>query len=295
MHGLGDCQGRFFFPELPDDNRLQILAAGGEDRGREFRTDNEIGLLQDLDRSDHAQIDFTHARAIADLETGEGEQLRADRLFDVGLPHPDNPITAAGKGLLLPNDPLKDGHDRLEKHRLQFARRSREEKQMGRRTCRVQAGGDVETGRASIFVGQNLGATRHLGLAQDSVGQPDPTPEQTLRDRGLQFRIGHQFQTEQLGCDLSSDVVGRRPETAGDEDQVRPVEVLAEGIADGGTIGDRDLPLDAQAQRKNLARDEGEVRVEHVSEEDFGAGVDDDDSHWEEEENVQRPTLNVQR
>ena len=54
-----------------------------------------------LGRADHPQIDLPHARAIAQLEPGDGEQLRADRFFDIRLAHPDDAIVAIGDGFLL--------------------------------------------------------------------------------------------------------------------------------------------------------------------------------------------------
>ena len=54
--------------------------------------DDRVGLFDGLGRANHPQIDFPHARAIAQLKPGDGEQFRADRFFDIGFAHPDNPI-----------------------------------------------------------------------------------------------------------------------------------------------------------------------------------------------------------
>ena len=76
---------------------------------------------------------------------------RADRFFDVGFAHPDDPITATSNRFLLPNDLLKDWQDRLDKHWLQLTRRSREEKQMRRCQRGIQARRKIESGSAFHF------------------------------------------------------------------------------------------------------------------------------------------------
>ena len=79
--------------------------------------------------------------------------------------------------------------------------------------------------------------------------------------------------------DFARDVVRRRSETAGNENQIRPLDVLVQSIANRRPIGDRHLALDPQAERENLARDEAKVSVDYVAEQDFGAGVYDEDAH----------------
>jgi hypothetical protein len=52
------------------------------------------------------------------------------------------------------------------------------------------------------------------------------------------------------------------------------------------------LAIDTQSQGEDFAGDEIDVRVDDVTEEKLGAGVQDDDAHLNE--NVERPTPNVQ-
>src|SRR5438034_357918 len=40
---------------------------------------------------------------------------------------------------------------------------------------------------------------------------------------------------------------------------------------------------DAQAKLKNLPRDEAQVRIQHMTQQEFGTGVDDEDAHALEE------------
>src|SRR2546426_7940815 len=59
-------------------------------------------------------------------------------------------------------------------------------------------------------------------------------------------------------------------------------------------IGNRAPLLDAQTQRKNLARNERKMSVLNVAKQKLGAGVHQGDAHRDREANVERPTPNVQ-
>src|SRR5438067_2196396 len=72
------------------------------------------------------------------------------------------------------------------------------------------------------------------------------------------FSVEVHFNPEQFGHDIARDVVCRRPEAAGDEHDVRPRECFAQRVADCFAIRHRDLPLHAQAKRKEFLREKCE-------------------------------------
>ena len=74
--------------QLPNDHRLEILTRGGENGGRQFRPHDRVSPLERLRRTDQSQVDFAHSRAVAQLEPGDREQLRADRFLNMGFPIP---------------------------------------------------------------------------------------------------------------------------------------------------------------------------------------------------------------
>ena len=92
----------------------------------------------------------------------------------------------------------------------------------------------------------------------------------------------HEFEAEPFADDFARDVVGRRAEPAGDEDDFRARRGLGESLADHVAIGHRDLPGDAQAERKQRLGEKFEVGVEDIAEQQLGAGIDDFDAHGDE-------------
>src|SRR4051794_19638148 len=88
-----------------------------------------------------------------------------------------------------------------------------------------------------------------------------------------------QFQPEQLRGYFAGYVVGRRPETTGDENDVRLIQRFSDCMPDGLAVGHGELPIDAKSERENFPGNEGEMGIQHVTEENLGSGVDDDYAH----------------
>ena len=114
---------------------------------------------------------------------------------------------------------------------------------------------------------------------------------------GLQHGIGHKIQAKQLGRDLSRDIVRRRAETAGNENQVRPLEVLLSVHRESPAHRAPTIWRSTRKPSGKISRAmKREMSVDHVAEQNLGAGVDDDDAHCGRREqtfNVQRSTSNV--
>jgi hypothetical protein len=124
-------------------------------------------------------------------------------------------------------------------------------------------------------VGQDLRTARHFGLAADIVRHGQPAAGKTPPDRGDDGFVDLQWQTEQIGGRIASDVVRGRAESARGDDKVGTVECLAQRLADGRSIRDADLAADGDTQRGEFTGQPGEVFVLDQTEEEFGSGVDD--------------------
>ena len=132
-----------------------------------------------------------------------------------------------------------------------------------------------------MFVRQDPCAFRHIRLTRHPIRQSEAAARRPLLDSLQDRRIVLQFQPEEVGRDFTRNVVRRRPQTAGDEDDLRPVQRFRDGLANRLTIRDRDLTLDPQPERKDFPRDEVEMGVEHIADEKLRARVNDDDIHVE--------------
>jgi hypothetical protein len=65
-------------------------------------------------------------------------------------------------------------------------------------------------------------------------------------------------------------------------------------VSDYVGVGNRSPFLDSQTQRQNFARYKRKMRVLDVTEQKFGAGINENCSHEQQTLNVQRSTLNIQ-
>jgi hypothetical protein len=103
-----------------------------------------------------------------------------------------------------------------------------------------------------------------------------------------------QFQVEQISRDFTGDVIRGGTESAGDENYFGLGQRSLDRLADRVTVGNGDLALNPQAKRENFPSDEPQMRIQNVAEEQLGAGIDDDHTHWEKTSNAQRPTSNAE-
>src|SRR5947207_1430161 len=82
-----------------------------------------------------------------------------------------------------------------------------QDNEMGRSNLRIDIRLQVYSGRASIFVGENLCASRNLGLPADARSPFDSTRIKSFPKRRQKLRILTQFQSEYIGDHVTSDVV----------------------------------------------------------------------------------------
>ncbi len=141
-----------------------------------------------------------------------------------------------------------------------------------------QGGRQVEAGRGAVVVGDHGGAGGDLGLARDAAVDHAVEFLVVTIQGGEHGVVGGEGPVEQFGGDVAGEVIGGRPEAAGDDDDFRALAKRVEQrVADGGAVGHADLTVNAQAEVEKFLSEEGEVGVGDVAEEELGAGVDDFD------------------
>ena len=92
--------------------------------------------------------------------------------------------------------------------------------------------------------------------------------------------VAHQFFTEHLRNQIPRDVVGSRPESAGDNHQLRPGQRLAHRLLDVvRSVRHGHLARDDGAAIGEAAADPLLVRVQNAAEQQFAAGVDEFNVH----------------
>ena len=218
-------------------------------------------------------------RAVTELDSGDFEQTLADRFFHERFAHPRDPIDPALDRGFLRNNFTENRQDRTLEHRLQLARRTGQEKQMRRflrRSCVRRQ--DTSPGADPFSFGKTVAPCGTSAWRDSSIRQSESTARRSRGDRGHDRRIVLQFQSQEFSRDLPRDIVGRRPKTTGHENDVGLLRRFGQRRANRRAVRHSELPLDAQPEREDLPRDEGEVRIEHVAEQKLGAGVDDDDA-----------------
>ena len=104
-----------------------------------------------------------------------------------------------------------------------------------------------------------------------------------------------QFQSEKFCRDFACDIVGRRSESASDENNFRSRKEFAKRVSNRRSIRNGALLVNSQSQRENLPRDESEVLVLDIAEQKLGAGVNEDDAKIDKQtSNAQRSTSNAE-
>src|SRR5689334_17094032 len=98
-------------------------------------------------------------------------------------------------------------------------------------------------------------------------------------DGGHYCRVVIKFQTQELSRDFTGKVISSRSQAAGDENDLCVIPLFFKCSANRGTVRYRDLAIDSQANRENLARDEREVGIQNVTEQKLSASIYDDDAH----------------
>src|SRR5438067_304429 len=155
---------------------------------------------------------------------------------------------------------------------------------------------EIQARRAAMFVRQDGCAFGHVRLSRHPVRQPETAARRPRFDRAQDRRVVSQFQPEEVGRDLARDVVRRRTQAAGDEDDLRLSQRLRDRVSDHVTIGDGGLTFDPQTERKDFARDERQMGIENVAEKKLCAGIDEDGDHVEALKRYKSPpALTIQR
>jgi hypothetical protein len=151
---------------------------------------------------------------------------------------------------------------------------------MWRRDRRIHIRRQIKSRRSTSLVRQYVGANRNLRLSPDPFRQRDTAKRKSAVDRLAHARVFDQLELQQLGHSLPRHIVGGRSETAGDENDFCAWKNIPECDGNGNSIGNGALFVDPQAEFKNLTGDEGEVRIDDVTQQDLGAGVDHNSAHY---------------
>jgi hypothetical protein len=117
---------------------------------------------------------------------------------------------------------------------------------------------------------------RHLRLAAVVVRHPHVAAGEPPLDRGDDSGIFGELQAEHFGDDLTRHVVVGRPETASQDDEVRPGERVSEQLREQlPIVADDGLGAQVDAERGEAIREEQRVRIEPRRSEQLAAHRDD--------------------
>ncbi len=255
------------------DDALERGRIGRDDMRRERALHDGRRLRELRLGSDDPQIDLARPRAVAELEA-EREQRLADQLLHARLAEARDP-PGAHAGFARRRQRAEDRHGRGLEHRLQLARRTGQQEEMRR----LRARREVEPGRGAELIRQHHRLRRPLRLPRDPCAHRQAAPREPLRDRLHHLLIVDQRQPQQFRRDLPRDVIRRRPESAGDDHDLRAREALEQRAANVGAIGHRHLAIHPQPEWKERLRQEAEMSIEHAAKQQFGAGIDDFNAH----------------
>ena len=115
-------------------------------------------------------------------------------------------------------------------------------------------------------------------------GRPKTPLGETIFDVREDFRFLNQFFPEQFRDQLAGEIVGSRTKAAGGDDQIRAAQRFAHGLLDFvSRVRDRHLSRDDVAEVRQPAAEPLLMRVQHASQHQFAAGVDDFNVHGREE------------
>jgi len=137
-----------------------------------------------------------------------------------------------------------------------------------------------------VVVRKDLRAGWNIGLTRDACGPFDFANRESLSERFQKLPILAQLQSEQIGHDFARNIVAGRSEPASHEQNLAVRKQIAQRMADGLAIGNGALFLYPQTERKNLASDEVEMRIDNIAEQKLGASVEHGGSHEQQRLNV---------
>jgi hypothetical protein len=137
----------------------------------------------------------------------------------------------------------------------------------------------MDSWRGAERIRENEASLRHLGLAEHAIGWGDATAGESFKDCSAGDGAFVHRSTEQFGGAFSRDIVGGWAKATGDEDDIGAQERFFQCAADVRSIWHRDLARDAYSNGEEGFGEKGEVGVGDMSEQEFGACVDEFGSH----------------
>ena len=269
--------------ELNEDQFQRVVVGPENDRAEQlFDPASAFGQQGGgfFPASGQADVHFANAGAIGQFQTVADQVLQraGDFFFDDGFAQAGGFEGVAeeweGEGKFA----VEERDDGSEEHGPQFARRAGQEDEA------LVAGGDVQgqAGGGAVGIGEDGGAFGDHGLDLDIGGHGTAARGKELFDPGEGGRVEDQFAAEGMGGKLAGEVVAGGAEAAGDEDEIGTAQRLAEGGLDArAVVGDAHLAGDFVAEVGELAAKPLLVGVEDAPDQEFGAGVDEFDAHFQ--------------
>lgn len=150
---------------------------------------------------------------------------------------------------------------------------------MGVFACGGMGCWDVDSWRGAEGIWENDASFGNLGLAEDAIGWGDATAGEAFEDCGAGVGAFVHRSAEQFSGAFPRDIVGGWAEATGDEDDIGAQERFFQCAADVWSIRHRDLARDAYSDGEERFGEKGEVGVGDMSEQEFGACVDEFGGH----------------
>ena len=150
---------------------------------------------------------------------------------------------------------------------------------MRRRNFWIEIRAQIKPGRGPIFIRQNLGAFRNVGLSRNALGYFDSEFSEARGDYRHHIRIMPQLQAQQFSCNIARDIVSGGGQAACHKHEVSTPKCFRECAADCRSIRHGNLTIDSQSEGKKLTREERQMGIENFTKQEFCARIDDDRSH----------------
>ena len=130
-----------------------------------------FNLFEHVPRRDQTKVDFVRTRAIANLNIAAQTKLHTDQFLDRAFSQSDDVIVAALLVVEVSANASKQRSNAALEHRLQFARRARQQKEMRRGERGSQNRRYVESRGGAMSVRKHRCALGNHGLAKHALAQ----------------------------------------------------------------------------------------------------------------------------
>ena len=186
--GAGFGEGECFlqFGEPFDDHLLDEVASCGDEVSAQCLEHPRFDLLEYRPRRNQPKVDFVRTCAIADLDIAAQTELHTNQLLDRALSHSDNVIVSVFRIWEISANALKQGSNVFLKHRLQFARRAGQQKEMRSGKRGGQNRRYVKPGSSAMSVRKHGGALRDHCLTKHALAHRDAPSRKPLADLSWQ-------------------------------------------------------------------------------------------------------------